>query len=98
MAWERRGKRMYYYRSRKIAGRVVREYVGTGEIAEIAARLDALAGVQRAARQAAIDEIDEMERVLAPAHELVEAIVWIVMTQEGYHMSRGKWRKKQKQL
>jgi hypothetical protein len=38
MAWERG----YYYRVRKVNGGVVREYVGTGEVAELVAQMDAL--------------------------------------------------------
>ncbi len=42
MAWESRTgtERRYYTRSRKIRGRVVREYVGRGSKAEIEAALD----------------------------------------------------------
>src|SRR5262245_39097769 len=38
MGWERG----YYYRVRKVNGRVVREYVGTGRVAELVAQMDAL--------------------------------------------------------
>ena len=47
MGWER-GR--YYTRSRKVNGRVDREYLGTGEAAERAARQDALARQEREAR------------------------------------------------
>lgn len=38
MGWERG----YYYRVRKVSGRVVREYIGTGQVAELVARMDVL--------------------------------------------------------
>src|SRR4051794_39320882 len=44
MGWER-GR--YYTRSRKVNGRVVREYVGSGYVAELAAQLDGLDRDQR---------------------------------------------------
>jgi hypothetical protein len=37
MSWDRRG---YYYRVRKVNGRVVREYVGAGRVAELVAQMD----------------------------------------------------------
>jgi hypothetical protein len=36
MSWERG----YYYRARKVKGRVVKEYIGPGFVGEWAARLD----------------------------------------------------------
>jgi hypothetical protein len=43
MGWVQRRGRRYYYRSRWVNGRDVKEYVGTGEAAELAAKLDAKA-------------------------------------------------------
>jgi hypothetical protein len=40
--WERRQRGGHYYtRSHKVYGRVVREYVGTGPLAKLAAETDA---------------------------------------------------------
>ena len=40
MAWEYRGIVPFYYRSRRVNGRVVREYVGGGEKGQRAAEAD----------------------------------------------------------
>ena len=50
MGWEQRGNNPYYYRARRINGRVVKEYVGTGASAEAAAAEDK---ARRQARQIA---------------------------------------------
>jgi hypothetical protein len=34
MAWETRGSRRFYYRSHKVDGRIVRDYVGAGPVAD----------------------------------------------------------------
>lgn len=98
MSWERRGKQRYYYRAYRIAGRTLKEYVGTGAVGEVAARIDAAAGVQRAAaraaRQYALDDADDDERALAPLDALVDWVVFIVMTLEGFTMSKNNWRKR----
>src|SRR4051812_32644713 len=41
MALVRRGAKVYYYRSCRVDGRVTSRYVGSGELAEACARLDA---------------------------------------------------------
>ena len=48
MSWEtRNGKGSYYTRSRRIYGKVVREYIGTGLVAQEIAEIDALDREQR---------------------------------------------------
>ena len=67
MGWEehKRGGR-YYTRSRKVNGRVVREYVGRGEVAKAIATLDAVDRLERIEKAAAFREecerLDELDR------------------------------------
>lgn len=97
MSWETRGNNRYYYRRRKVAGRVIGEYVGAGYLAEVMAAEDEAA---RQARQAAaaewrsIVEADRrQERTLAEIDTLVRATVAGVMIANGYHTHRRQWRK-----
>lgn len=100
MGWEtrERGGR-YYTRSRKVGSRVVREYVGTGLVAELIADRDAAARRQRAEEEAAMRA--ERER-LAPADAAftafdaaAEAMARTALVAHGYHRHhRGAWRKR----
>ena len=47
MAWEVRDGRRYYYRGTRREGRTVKQYIGRGPAAELAARLDARARRER---------------------------------------------------
>ena len=100
MAWERRGGRgRYYTRSTKVGGRVRREYVGTGLLAELAAAEDAL---HREARErAAQDRRSERERLAeldAPLLALTamgDALVAAALMVSGYRQhKRGEWRRR----
>ena len=100
MGWERRTRGGWYYtRSRKVAGRVVREYVGGGEWGHIMAAADAL---DRAERQAAANALrDEQARIdgaNAPVNEfceMVETLTRGVLMVAGYRRHhRGEWRKR----
>ncbi len=100
MAWEtrQRGGR-YYTRSKKINGRVIREYVGTGFVGELAAAADARARAERQAPQTAWRaECERIESAIAPLEEfydVVETLARASLVLAGYHRHhRGEWRRK----
>ncbi len=100
MAWEsRNGRGRYYTRSRRRNGRVVREYVGAGEVAELAALIDEQERARREAeaiaRQAALAEMHALEAGVAEVCKLVDLATRIGLVANGYHRHhRGEWRYK----
>ena len=98
--WEHRDRGgSYYTRSHKVAGRVVREYVGTGPLAELAAELDAEERRQRQEqRQVWREELERMEALEGSIEELCEAsevLARAALVVAGYRRhNRGEWRKK----
>jgi hypothetical protein len=96
MAWDSRG---YYYRSRKVNGRVVREYVGCGRVAELAAQLDTLKREQRLLDALALrqekDELNALEGDLNALDETTDLLARAALLAAGYHQhNRGEWRKR----
>ena len=99
MGWEVRGRCRFYTRSKKVAGRVVREYVGTGAVAELAAAADSLRRAdRRAAAEARRAEEASWQAALAPLLELsqvADLMARAALLAAGYHRhSRSSWRKK----
>lgn len=100
MAWEaRRRGTTYYTRFQKVDGRVVRRYVGTGWVGELAAAEDALHREARERAQA--DRRTERERLAeldAPLEALdakAEALHRAALVLAGYRQhDRGQWRKR----
>ena len=103
MAWEtRNGGGRYYTRSRKVNGRVVREYVGTGPHAELMAAIDtgrreeciAKAAAERLEREQ-WHAVDAQVRVLCG---LVDTLTAQSLVAAGYHRhKRGEWRRRRGQ-
>jgi hypothetical protein len=96
MGFDRRG---YYYRARKVDGRVVREYVGAGDVAALVAQMDDLEREKR--KLARIEELarrEEAEALDAPLDELdelTELLARAALLAAGYHChKRGEWRKR----
>ena len=98
--WERRDRGgLYYTRSRRVAGRVVREYVGTGPLAELAAEIDVEERWQREQqRQGWREECERFEALEQPIEELCEAseiLARAALAAAGYRQhNRGEWRKR----
>ena len=97
--WERRERGgLYYTRSRKEGGRVVREYVGGGVLGELAARTDELERREREQAAAADREEREMlealDAPLTEAWEATETLYRAALVAAGYRQhKRGEWRK-----
>jgi hypothetical protein len=99
MAWETRGNQSYYYRSRRVNGKVVKEYVGSGDLADSIAALEALdrqrGEMERSEAQAERREQAELEDEIEAYCRQVDDTLAEVLTALGYHRhDRGAWRRK----
>jgi|ERR1700728_1451816 hypothetical protein len=95
MGWERG----YYYRVRKVNGRVVREYVGAGRAAVLIAQLDELdrekRAIARAQQKAARASLDALDAPFAKLNEIANLLARAALLAAGYRQhKRGEWRKK----
>jgi hypothetical protein len=102
MGWENRERGgRYYTRTRKVDGRVVREYVGGGIVGELAARLDEVEREKRKFEAASVQlEHERVEDLAAPILELDEAVEILchaALVANGYRRYQGKWRRRREQ-
>jgi len=100
MAWEtRKGVGRYYTRSKRVNGKVKRQYIGTGPAAEVIAALDADTRRSREEeRTARIAHKDQMERAAALVDRSWAGVLGLtrtVLLANGYYRHhRGEWRKR----
>ena len=95
MALEHRGNRKYYYRSRRVNGRVIKEYVGSGAEAEEAHRRDAEARKRDEEFRDYMKENERIELMMQIVDICIEVLMEATMTAAGYHRTNGgPWRKK----
>jgi len=98
MGWERRGAVTYYYRKRRIGGRVVSEYVGGGVVGEAVALQDKSDRLERAkqrkADRQASEEMRTLDRQADEVAELIRALTRGVLLATGHHTHGGQWRKR----
>ena len=102
MAWERRGKSLFFYWSRRTpGGEAVKEYVGRGERAAAAAAAVTRCKTRREADRQAVRE--EQARLAGPdalTDELVamaESMMEATLLAGGFHRPNfGPWRRKRR--
>jgi hypothetical protein len=98
--WEKRERGgLYYTRSRKEGGRVIREYIGTGPLGELAAKTDALKRHRHVEEAKAWREecegLEAIDKALGELYEAVEILARATLLAAGYHQhNRSEWRKK----
>ena len=100
MAWEKRERGGHYYtRSRRSPedGRVLREYVGSGPLAEIAAEEDRTKReLAEAERRREKEELERLKALIAPVLEISEAAEILAhahLIAAGYHRHKGEYRR-----
>lgn len=99
MAWEMRGScGPYYTRSTRVGGRVIREYVGTGPLAEAIAIVDTIGrrrrNEEREAWRREREAIRANDHLVADAGEAVLTLTRGWLLAQGYHTHHGTWRRK----
>lgn len=103
MAWERRGKHMYYYRKQRVGNRVLSRYVGRGPLAELCSAIDDVVRAgkhQPCLAELACDDTDVEDVVSAFIEDLGDRLtaayqsVQSEMEGKGFHNHRGCWRKR----
>ncbi len=96
MGWD---KGRYYTRSKRVNGRVEREYWGRGKTGDLAARLHELERqprlVEQEAKRARKAELDALDAPLNELSELADLLGRAALVVAGYHQHRrGEWRKR----
>ena len=98
MGWEKRGNKSYYYRKRRVNGRVCSEYVGRGAIAQISVEIIQNDQRDRKTGREAIRCVQQdekaIDRQLATAEAAIYAITDAKLSAEGYHKHKGQWRRR----
>lgn len=98
MGWEKRGSGQYYYRKKRVNGRVVSEYVGAGILAEATQLVDQMESENNELqRQKEKDEKEQAAAIDGAVDQNLESIGELikgVLIDHGYHKVKGEWRKK----
>jgi len=96
MAWEQRGTRRYYSRTRRLNGRRVREYYGSGERAEQAAAEDEYRQALRTLTRDAIKKHVERfaDAVLGRLEGVTQRLTRACLLAAGFRQhEQGEWRR-----
>ena len=98
MGWEKRGSGQYYYRKKRVNGRVVSEYVGSGIFAEATQMLDQIekekTDLEKIEQQIEKEKVIAMDQAIDQNLESIGELIKSTLIAHGYHKVKGEWRKK----
>lgn len=97
MGWETRGKNQYYYTKMRLGDRVISQYVGNGETAQLIAQLEEINWLKGQEKQQKWRSIKQAEQAKIRRLDYIEgrirAIKEAVLLVNGYHQHKRQWRK-----
>ena len=98
MGWKMAG---ITQRSRKVNGRVVREYIGGGEVGALVAQMDAIdrecRESERECWRLEKEEMEAFDASVAKVCQMADLIAKAAMVAAGFHRHRGEWRRRRVQ-
>jgi hypothetical protein len=99
MAWERRRQGLYFYRSKRIRGRVVKQYYGSDTIGQLAADLAEEGRARRAEDAAALRteqaHLEALDRPPAALDQACTLLAAAELTAGGYRRhNHGRWTRR----
>jgi len=95
MGWEKRGSGQYYYRKKRVNGRVVSEYVGSGILAEATQMLEkGKADLEKIEQRIEKEQAAAIDQAIDQNLESIGELIKGVLIDHGYHKVKGEWRKK----
>ena len=93
MAWDLRGKARYYYRSKRIGGKVVRIYCGAQEAADEAAEKHRQECEERKRRRQEGEQIKKDSQEIGDHVAMLRMAAHLERIENGYIFRNGDWRK-----
>ncbi|QGJ68706.1 Hypothetical protein PBC10988_3670 [Planctomycetales bacterium 10988] len=102
MSWDtKRNGKSYYYRNKRVDGRPVKEYLGSGKKAKAAAQEDCERRLQRVRDREYWDQqlssFEEADQLLQQLSEGITLVFRAVLIREGFYLHKGhEWRKRRK--
>ena len=102
MAWERRRPGRYFYRSRRVGGRVVKDYFGKGAVGQLAADLAEEGRARRAEDAAALRteqaRLEALDRPPAALDRACTMLASAALTAAGFRRYNfGPWRRRRRE-
>ncbi len=99
MAWETRGNGSYFYKSERVGGRVVKQYLGGGTAGMLASELDAEwrreARAHLARQRAERERWAALERLADEQSKLADVLMGAALADAGFRRhDRGEWRRR----
>jgi len=97
MAWETRGRNSYYYRKKRVGGKVVSEYMGKGLLVQEIASRDLAERQKRNRELDAIkkekNELKLLDNQIMQSMSAIGQIVEGFLIMSGFHKHKGQWRR-----